>query len=446
MTRSRRTFITAGATVLGTFLAGCGGDEGTPTPDESTDRQAQTPQLTLPGVQSQTPGGQTDTRSPSSTPTQSPTPTNQERLRQETRIIFDQIHWFATQYDSTLRAYRRRAKRVLEALSAVIDSGVVRDADIETLQSVTGSFETFADNQLWPHFRYLPFARRNNRYIRQIDQFRERGEMSRAVDRTGRMQRFYQQILRSTFTEWHFSNTPIYGPLYWQLSGDFEREVFMEGENDGNDFSGETGLVYRIYYPPESYDAKVRHRGDSGGDDDPFGDRETPDAVEFPIQGGQQDFITYDQLFADISVEEGRSRRVYITVNGDRGSGGDDEEPDTSDPIYVQEYSDAATASRAIQSVINTEGVRQHGTLDMGGQSWLNISGPNRTQRLFDERSETLYVNLLQGGPYLIAAFPSVEWWDRRGDQGGGDSDPSSQAWTELVQDCWLWYEDGGGR
>jgi hypothetical protein len=451
MTR-RRNFLTAGATVLGTLIAGCSDDEQTPTPGQSTapNQQPRTPPGGRSPIRGQTPPS-TATGTPTSTATLSPTPTTQELLVRRTGLIVDQVHWFATRHDATIRDYRQNVNRVRDVITAIIDSRVVREQDIDTLESVTTSFEQFLQSRLWPHFQWLPFMLRNNRRLREVNDLRERNDMQGALDELGRMQRFYRSISRSDFIEWYFSDAPIYGPLYWQLAGDFVREDLNpedESERD-NDFSGNADLVFRINYPDERYHPRIQYRDGFTEDDGRFGAPSTPEPVEFDVEGTRRDALRYRQLFSDFSITEGRVRRLFITVNGDRSSSGDDdEEPDTSDPIFVQEFSDAGAASRAIQSILEAEATTSHGTMDIDELSWQRASGPNRTPGLFEKSGNKLYVNFLQAGPYLITAFPSVEWWDDRGDSSNNDSDPSSQPWTELVLETWLYAdrEGGGGR
>lgn len=401
MVSSRRNYLRLCATLSGIALAGCSTqDDSISYPDDESTR---TPDVTTKPTTSST----AETATEESTPTESepeptPGPTKYPGLATDAELIVDEIAWFATDYEASIRAYRNAIGRLLATISQIHDASEITGNDIDRLESATSNVSTVALNEIASHFDvHDKVLNPNNSYVRTTRKFAERGDWDRANEELAAMHDFYEMRQRTYVIDEELSNEPVQGTLLRTLQADKISDKLRKRHRVATDFDPR---FFELYHPRTGYTSFA------------YSEQSTVVYGE-PID--HRDRNAFRQ-FEEVDDEIERTDRAYVVV---------DLVPDdnpkqwtyehANEFIYLQQYDSEIAAKRAVDRLLRAA-VSQERTQELGGRRWRRI--------YYYHDGDITYAYLLQAGRTLIAAAPSTTAWEER-----------EEHWEDLLALSFIW-------
>ncbi|SDM74194.1 hypothetical protein SAMN04487949_2460 [Halogranum gelatinilyticum] len=384
MTLSRRRLLAA-ALAAGSATAGClGGGSNVRYPAEGA------PDAVGDGAQAVQSDDETDASANESTTRSVPNPA----LADATGRVVDEIAWFARDYDAaiatTKAAMRRGAAVVEEAESQATLDGETLDWVDDNLGEVTGTVET----ALAPHFGLHNTVADENDYHSSVTRkFVARGDMDRAREELTRWRGFYTARTTDTFVDEVLSDGPIQNRLVRLAAG-------APTDDDERLLLGVSHLAtgFRAY----AYSGTADGRRDFSST--PAADAEGVDTAEAFVPFGYAEGRVDETVLVARLLPDGFRRGNAGRLDGNE--------------LYVQEYAGVAEATAAVDALLAGP-LTQEGSYDFGSTAWRRVYAR--------EPDDALYAFLVQAGPYVLTAAPSLTAWEERVD------------WSVPFEHTWLW-------
>lgn len=430
MNYSRRRIVAAAVTVPALGLAGCGGSN---SPSSSSNADGN----------SGSDGGSSDGDGDTNTTSTDTGEVYASPLARDTARVFDEVTWFANNYNTTIYQYRGHVTDIKELVTDVRSKSEITESDIEEISSRASPFYDFVQTEMAPHFNETQdIVGTTEHYISQADKFRRREDEAELDAQLASFQRYYNGLGLDSFVTDRFSSRPIRRPLYDYLrSPDLGNvnPVFVVG-HPGRPFLRHCKL-------PSSWSFDLRAEDDL----------KTAELRTY--------FSVLDLLFDGVDVSIGRTGRIYVESYTQDG-------PRRSRPIYLQRYEDATAAEEALSTL--SDRTTGEGTTDeFGRPTWHRVFyrrnlrikflddgyavydvdentvyGPDGTvvpetsrDHVFDrariqreeEPGRNVYVYAARVGRHLVAASPSTLAWEER---------PTDA--ENAIKNTWLWGSTDG--
>lgn len=424
MTYSRRTVVASAVSLPVLGLAGCNSDESSPGGSGSGGSGGGSGD-----------GGATD--EPTDTPEEGAVPDDLS-LVADTRAVFDQVEWFATEYNTTLYQYRSEVEDVEAMVADARDRPALGESDVEQIRSRTSAFYDHLRDEMAPHFnRTSDIVSNTDHYISEVDRFRRRDDDAALDEELAGLRRYYEGLALDSFVQERFSVRPIRRPLYAYLRAE---------ELDS------ASPAFVVGHPERPFVSTCRLES----------------SWEFDLLAGTdlstgetRDYLDrLDLLFGGLDVPTGRTGRIFVESHTRDG-------PRRLRPIYVQRYADEGAAEDALATVLEDatdegtteefgrptfhrifyrESVRMKfldegfAVYDVEGDAVYGPDGavvPDRSRRdIFDkdriqreeEPGRNVYAYLARVGRHLVAASPSTLAWEQR---------PTDA--EDAIRNTWLW-------
>lgn len=359
------------------LLAGCAGvgPSSVPNPLGGGSASAGTPSTPSEGGEA----------SPSATRTATATPPATAAAPSEdpgasTRRVFDEVVWFATEYDAATAAFRSLAARMRDLAKSLSRRSSVDDEALATLRGLGERVETAAYDRLGPHFDTSPSIREFNRErIERVETLQERGDWDGVSTVLTALADRYATYASEAYVAQTFSRDPVRGPLARAATapghaGDALFVAYHVG----------SGEVVRIQRDLEVY-------------------RGTP-------AGGADDVSRYRSRFGPLAADAGDEAGAYVTVHSLLDGG--------SLPLSIRRFPSGDAAAGAVERLL-AGGVTAEGTVRTGGREWRRV--------FYRPTSDVMYAEVTRAGPFVVAAAPSPTPWDARPD-----------GWREPLELTWL--------
>ncbi|WP_435146372.1 hypothetical protein [Halobaculum sp. P14] len=236
MTRGRRSVLRGVAVGAGTLLGGCvASGSNVRYPDSAagaTDGDART------GAGDSTAGAdgaEADRKQP-------PAEAN-PALGARTRLVVDELAWFATQYPAAVETYMAALNRAVEATRTLADAGNVTVADVDRLAADWSNAVEVTRGAFGNHYPIAGFLRdRSTYHLDVIRKFARRDDRDRVREELRRLASFGAGAASEPFIEGKFPRNPIQNRLVERLRND-PRDVDGDGTIDWR-------LVTQLLYEP----------------------------------------------------------------------------------------------------------------------------------------------------------------------------------------------------
>ncbi|OYR80873.1 hypothetical protein DJ71_14155 [Halorubrum sp. E3] len=391
MQQRRRTILASLGTVAG--LAGCLNVDGVTYPDELDNRTDS--------------DGNNGTSSDDGTDrVTGPHPS----LAAATRAVVADAVWFAVSYENAIEVYREAISDVLATVSSLresINEPTTPTVDmVEQLEAAGYDAADRAATALEPYFYPAHLIRsRTDTHIPALTRSAHRNDADRFVEELDRMHLSFFQIRTPIYISDRFSRDPIHNRLLDRLAPSAPGRVFVElAIPDRRNFMA---LAYEPY----------------ADDSDSYPPTFTGD----PLPEARR--MTLRERLGPVTQSTGRTEELFCTFaarpdaasrqrNAFEGPPGDLD----GTPLYIQQYSDSATASDRLDSILNagdTEGrepIAPESATSNDTLAWHRYyhreAGSDRTD--LDEFAGVQYGYLLQAGEFLLATGFSGDAWEER--------------------------------
>lgn len=396
MQPTRRALLGAGAGLVGSLTGCLGGGSGVAYPEtdaEATDRTAAA-------------GAETD-RDSEGARAKAPKPPN-PALARRTRLVADELRWFARTYPAAIEAYRAA---MTDGETAVRDlrrrDGFGVDA-VEALGATLADVQGRVETAVGGHFGVPGVVADRNRYhLRTTRKFARRGDVDRAKEELLRLASAYRKRASEKYVGEALSRSPIYNRLFDRVC------PRPPAENDTNDPPPDPWFLGELHHEPTGFRAYT-HRG-----------REW---VDWPLLG--EAWTSSDErkrLFEPLRRPTDRVDAAWVlphvvdprTWSQPRYPA----EPDDS-ALFVQRYPDHEAAADARVSLFDDD-VTAEGTYPFGtaadATEWTRVYYPHPGD------GDVAYAFLTQAGEFLLTAAVSEVSWTERID------------WAGPMRRTWVW-------
>ncbi|ATW89311.1 hypothetical protein halTADL_2580 [Halohasta litchfieldiae] len=399
MQPTRRRCLAIAGVGIGAGVAGCLSSGSNITYPERTDGSDGQPDASGNGDES--PG---ESEEPSGDPINS-------RIAEETASIYDELRWFETEYDRTMRTYRGRLRDVYTEVESLLET-LTTDGrlDAQPLEDVEAFANDVASTVIEipkPQFTgHINFSAVNDDRFPVAKQFRNRKDWDRVERELEYVARIYGEASTVKATEERYSPNPVDNRLHEWLAGD------------------EPGTMFEI-----------RHRSDDPDQHDDADQRlpghgvyvvnDSSREIEYldrPMGGRRYELLSsIDNRFEPFAESTDRRYQLYVRFHDVGTSGRID--PTQTDPlaVYGQQYADLAAAEAAFETVVASEAfdLEIESQVDWGDETWNQV--------LYTKDGQRFYAYFCRADSYLFAVDPSPTPWEERSDE-----------WTELLSGTWL--------
>lgn len=315
------------------------------------------------------------------------------RLAARTERIYDELRWFATEYDAMLDAYLGAVDRSVATVERVVAQGEINRNTIDAIEStIEGSLLSVIAERVEPHFAVEGYVTDHvDTHLRVTRTFAARGDIDRAQEELARLRAFLDGLGRSTFVGRQLSVNPVRNRLLATLRGPETRPALFEL------YEHRSGFRTYAYGGPSG-----RLRGDA------FDDATTS---------------TYDALFAP-ALNAARTGAMSVVVRPLPGAG------QQSDPlpagqypgtgVLVQRFGGSDAAEEAEDGLVGSDG-------PLAGEGTTRLAGRDGRRVYYRAIGDVQYAFLVRAGRYLVLVAPGETAWNERID------------WTDGVARSWLW-------
>lgn len=395
MQSTRRALLGVGAGLVGS-LAGClDGGSGVSYPDAGTDQRTA-------GA-----GGETDRDSEATDAEAAPRPPNRA-LARRTRLVADELAWFARTYPTAIETYRTAMADGETAVRDLRSRDSFGAADVDALATTLSAVQARVEDAVGGHFRVPGVVADRNRYhLRTTRKFTSRGDVDRAKEELLRLAKAYQKRASEEFIDKSLSRNPIHNRLFARVC------PRPPNEDDQNDPPPDPWFLAELRHEPTEFRA-YPHRG-----------REWTD---WPLLG--EAWSSADdrrRLFDPLRRPEGRTDAAWILPHVvDPRQWSEPQYPENPDDpaLFVQRYPDHEAAATARQSLLEGT-VTAEGTYPFGSAAeavdWTRVYYPHPGE------ADVAYAFLVQAGEFLLAAAVSEVSWTERID------------WAGPLRRSWVW-------
>jgi len=395
MQPTRRRYLAVAGTGIGVGVAGCLSSGSNITYPESTD-------------------GPDDSGNGAENPEEPEEPSGEpvnSRLAEETTRIYDELRWFETEYQNTMREYRSRLRGVnteveslLETLSA---TGRLDTAPLEAAEAHAAEVASTVTDIPEPQFtNHIAFSTVNNEVFPEAKRFRDRKDWDRVKDELKYAERIYGDASTIRATTERYSPNPVDNRLYGWL-GEADSGTMFEMRHLSDDRAQHDDAEQRLpghgVYVVADSSREIEY-------------------LDRPMGGRRYDLLSsMDDLFEPFAVPTDRRYRLYVRIH-DVGTSGDID-PTATEPIevYGQRYEDLVAAEEAFNTVVADEEfeLQLEGQTEYGEETWNEV--------LYTKDGNRFYAYFFRADSYLFVVDPSQTPWEERDDE-----------WTELLSGTWL--------
>ncbi|MFB6108999.1 MAG: hypothetical protein ABEJ82_09225 [Haloplanus sp.] len=338
-------------------------------------------------------------------------------LGSETARVYDQIEWFATEYDAAIDRYRRAVARAMATVQRVRDAAAFDAGALSTVADATDHAVSVADDELGGHFSIAEHMRDEvDTHLRTTRRFASRGDLDRVDEELDRLHDYLRGIRSDLFVNRVLSDRQIDARLYRDLhDGTLDPEDRDEDTDEQKD--APPGL-FELYHSA-GYRAYA-YAGPRYIERDPFDnvDRE----MNEPVRGSEL-LATQRMLFDAPSEPSGRTGFAYVVSYAVPRA---DDQPTDLEPtdypstsLFVQRYSSVERATAAVGSLVDSS-VAVEGWYSFGRDRWRRV--------YYRSGGDVVYAFLIQAGQHVLVAAPSEVAWEERVD------------WTAALDRMWLWH------
>jgi hypothetical protein len=340
------------------------------------------------------------------------------RLAAEIGRVYDEIEWFATDYDDAIHAYRRALGSAMATVRRVRDTAEFDANRLALVRRSTDRAVATAETELGGHFG-IPGQMREeiDRHVATIRRFADRGDLDRVDEELERLHGYLRGIRSEGFVRRVLSDRQIDATLYRALH---DRTADPENGEDEDEDDPDPGL-FELYHST-GY-AGYAYGGPRYIERDPFGD--TPGDDTNP---GRELLARRRLQFEAAGETTGRTGFAYVVSYAVPD---ESDQPSDLDPLdypstslFLQRYGDVAAAGDAVETLLGTS-VSQEGAYAFGRDRWRRV--------YYRGGGDVVYAYLIHAGPFVVVAAPSEVAWEERVD------------WIEPLDRLWLWRPRRGG-
>lgn len=417
MQPTRRRYIASVAVSIGAGVAGCLSsrsninypeEAGDPNGEPGDGSDDSGPGTDTNGSENPDESGESDGSDDSNEPAGEPI---NSRLAEETTTIYDELRWFETEYDKTMREYRGQLRDVYtdveSLLETLADEGRLDAQPLEDAEALATDVASTVNDIPEPQFGgHISFSTINDDRFPEAKQFRDRSDWDRVERELESISRIYGEASTVEATNERYSPNPIDNRLYKWLAGD-ETETMFEIRHRSDD-------------PDQHDDADQRLPGhgvyvvDDSSREIEYLDR--------PMGGKRYDLLSsMDSRFEPFAESTNRRYRLYVRIHDVGSSGSID--PTTTDPIpvYGQRYESLGAAEAAFETVVTNEAfdLEIESEVEWGDETWNEV--------LYTMDDQRFYAYFSRTDASLFAVDPLRTPWEERDDER-----------TELLDGTWL--------
>jgi hypothetical protein len=337
------------------------------------------------------------------------------RLAAEVARVYNEIEWFATEYDAAIDTYRRALGDAMATVQQVRDAAVFDANSLEPVRTATDRAVETTEAELGGHFGIPDQMRdRIGVHVSTIERFGRRGDLDRVDEELARLYSYLRGIRSDLFVRRVLSDRQIDSTLYRALHDD---TADADGTDDANANEGEEARPGLFEIRHSTGYAGYAYAGPRYIDRDPFGAAPGSDT-----NSGRELLAIQRTQFEEVDEATGRTgfARVVSYAVPDAPS-----QPANLDPldynrvsVFIQRYTDASAAAVTVDTLLDTS-VSREGAYSSGRDRWQRV--------YYAAAGDVTYAFLIQAGRFVLVAAPSEVAWEERLD------------WTEPLDRLWFW-------
>lgn len=330
------------------------------------------------------------------------------QLARPTRLIADELRWFALTYPAAIERYRAAMDDGAAGIESLRREEAFDEADVKTVGRLLNAVQGRVADAVGGHFDVpAVIAERNDYHLSVTARFASRGDLDRAREELDRLLEAYLERKSTPFVRSSLSRNPIKNRLFDQICP-------RPPDAENGDGAPDPWFFAELLHEPSGFRAFLR-RGEAWVDWDVLGE----------AWSGATD--RRRAAFAPLETGDRRTEAAWILPRlidpRDRQSPFRPE--NRSDPaVLLQRYESPAAAAAAREALrdgpVTVEGTSPFGRAD-DAVDWERV--------YFDHPGEpdVGYAFLLRTGEFLLAAAVSEVAWNERVD------------WAVPLEPTWLW-------
>jgi hypothetical protein len=347
-----------------------------------------------------------------------------------TRGIFEEVRWFATEYEAALRGYRDVLGRAGATVERVHSKSGIDENTLGVIERAVERVLAYVDDRIEPHFGLRGYVESNaRRHVEVARTFAGRGDIDRAQEELRRLEallenlaspRFVARRMAGRFRTERGDRTPRRTPTEPIRNRLLTRLRVRDGDDDDDDEDDGPDELFEVWDatgPARPDFTAYAYAGPSA-----LRERRQPTG---PFDAADQSAVR-SRFEPAVAPAEDRRGLVYVLARRLPSR------PDQPDPLYperypanaaaIQAFDDVAAASAARTALIEEGPVTAEGTVGLGRAEFDRIYYP--------VAGDVVYAFLVQAGAFLVLAGPSETAWNERVD------------WARGLERSWL-HEDG---
>lgn len=314
-----------------------------------------------------------------------------------TRGIYDEIRWFAFEYESALRAYRESVEKTRATVARVRQQGDVNENTIGVIDRAVGRLLRTIRTRILPHFNIAGYVRsETRRHLEVARTFANRGDIDRAQEELARLETFIENIGRPTFVNRNMSRNPVRNRLLTNLRGGGNPE----------------GKLFEVWEPRSGFTTYAY------GGPNTLAEEGSDGAGAFDAR--HRDL--YASRFAP-ALSEDRTGAAYVIARSipKRANQSDPLYPERhpSNALVVQAFEDGSSAAEARRALVEDGPVTVEGRQRLGNAEMERI--------YYSAVGDVVYAFMFRTAEFLIVAAPSEVAWNERVN------------WSAGLRQTWLW-------
>ena len=334
------------------------------------------------------------------------------QLATEVGRVYGEIEWFATDYDDSIRAYRRVLGNAMATVQRVRNTAEFDANRLDLVRRATDRAVATAETELGGHFGVPGQMREEiDRHVATIRRFADRGDLDRVDEELERLHDYLRGIRSEGFVRRVLSDRQIDAALYRHLHDD---TVDADDDEDDEDDEADPGL-FEVHHSADY--AGYAYGGPRYIERDPFDDAPGDD-----VNAGRELLARQELQFEAAGEATGRRGFAYVVSYAVPDAA---DQPSALEPLdyprtslFIQHYDDVAAAGEAVDTLLDSS-VSQEGAYSFGRDRWRRV--------YYRGDGDVVYAYLIQAGPFVVVAAPSEVAWEERVD------------WTAPLDRLWLW-------
>ncbi|MFB6302590.1 MAG: hypothetical protein ABEH78_06995 [Haloferacaceae archaeon] len=311
-----------------------------------------------------------------------------------TRGIYEEVGWFASEYEPALRAYQQSVSKARATVARVRTRGDINENTIAVIERAIDRLLATIRDRILPHFNIAGYIEEEtSRHLEVTRTFANRGDIDRAQEELDRLGTFLRNVGLETFVNRNMSRNPVRNRLLTYLRGGGPSGELFEVWDPG------TGFTAYAYGGP----SRLREEGPTGAFD-------------------ERDRERYASLFAP-AVSEERSGAVYVQARSvpSRSNQPDPLSPEKypSNALVVQAFPDASAAKAARTALVEDGPVTVEKRARLGNATMDRI--------YYTAMGDVVYAFMFRTAEFLVVVAPSEVAWNERIN------------WSAGLRRTWLW-------